>query len=127
MKIERYKKKIIAALRSEGRYNGALESQITALAGALRSLEIANAEIDGLEVTTVMEMTRYGSKMAPHPAFKVQRDAQDSVTRQMKILGLTAAALSAGDEQDELVELTRKVKNMRGVATGAVYPDDDGR
>ena len=46
-----------------------------------------------------------------HPAFKVQRDAQDSVTRQMKALGLTAADLSGVMDDDPLVDLTTKVKN----------------
>jgi hypothetical protein len=74
-------------------------------------LGLANDEIDNLDVTTVLETTRYGEKMAPHPAFKVQRDAQDSVTRQMKALGLTAADLSGEMDDDPLVDLTTKVKN----------------
>jgi hypothetical protein len=110
-KVVDYQKIVKNALKSCGNYSKSLEIQILSLASALRTLGLANDEIDTLDVTTVIESTRYGEKMAPHPAFKVQRDAQDSVTRQMKALGLTAADLSGEMEDDPLVDLTNKVKN----------------
>lgn len=110
-KVAAYQKIVKSALKSCGTYNKSLDMQIIALASALRTLSLANNEIDSLTITTVMEVTRYGAKMAPHPVFKVQRDAQDSVTRQMKALGLTAADLSGEAEDDPLTKLTEKVKN----------------
>lgn len=110
-KVEDYMTEVRRALKNAHRYNRALEPQVASLAGALRTLALANAEIDTLEVTTVMERTRYGEKHAPHPAFKVQRDAQDSVTRQLKALGLTVADLAGQDDNDPLVDLTEKVYN----------------
>lgn len=110
--LEEYRKKIEKALKSAGTYHAGLESQLSALAGALRTLDIANAEIDGLETTTVVESTRYGSKLAPHPVFKVQRDAADSVTKQLKQLGLTPEDLGGGDQSDPLVKLTKELKNV---------------
>ena len=82
------------------------------LAGALRTVELANYELDELTSTVVPMTNRYGSEgFAPHPVFKILRDAQDSVTRQMKALGLTAADLEGQDENDPLIDLTKKVKN----------------
>jgi hypothetical protein len=110
-KVADYQKIVINALKSCGNYSKSLDIQIISLASALRTLGLANDEIDTLDVTTILETTRYGKKMAPHPAFKVQRDAQDSVTRQMKALGLTAADISGDSDDDPLVDLTTKVKN----------------
>lgn len=110
-KVADYQKIVKKALKSCGNYSTSLDIQIISLASALRTLGLANDDIDTLEVTTILETTRYGKKMAPHPAFKVQRDAQDSVTRQMKALGLTTADLSGEMDADPLVELTAKVKN----------------
>ena len=110
-KVADYQKIVKNALTSCGNYSKSLDIQIISLASALRTLGLANDEIDTLDVTTILETTRYGKKMAPHPAFKVQRDAQDSVTRQMKALGLTAADISGDSDDDPLVDLTTKVKN----------------
>lgn len=110
-KVSDYKKDIERALKAVNKYSKSLDMQIMSLASAMRTLELANDEIDSLEITTVMEVTRYGSKYAPHPVFKIQKDAQDSVTRQMKALGLVADDLIGDDENDPLIDLTKKIKN----------------
>lgn len=110
-KVNEYKTEITKALKAAGKYSKGLETQILSLASALRTLDMANDDIDGLDETTVLEETRYGHKLAPHPVFKIQKDAQDSVTRQMKALGLTAEELTGGDDEDPLIDLTKKVKN----------------
>ncbi len=109
-KVNEYRKDIEKALKAAGKYSRSLGAQILSLAGALRDL--ANDEIDGLESTTITATSRYGNEtLAPHPVFKIQKDAQDSVTRQMKALGLTAEELTGTDEDDPMIELTKKVKN----------------
>lgn len=115
--VEDYRKQIVKALKAAGTYSKGVDLQVQALATALRTLDLANDQIDGLTEVTVTEVTRYGWKLAPHPAFKVQKDAQDSITRQMKILGLTTDQLAGTDETDPLVELTKKV-----VKTGKKKP-----
>ena len=85
-KIEEYKKSIENALKKANTYTKGLDFQITTLASALRTLDFANEQIDTLDSPTVLEETRYGSKHAPHPVFKIQKDAQDSITRQLKAL-----------------------------------------
>lgn len=106
-KTDDYKTDVIKAMKSACLYNPSLDLQILSLAGALRSLALANADIDKLDSTVVTVITRYGSEsLAPHPAFKIQKDAQDSVTRQMKALGLTTEMLIGTDENDPLYDLT---------------------
>ena len=109
--VEEYKREIIRQMKAHKIYSKGLDMQITSLASAMRNLELANAEIDRLDYTTVMETTRYGEKLAPHPVFKVAKDAQDMVTRQMKALGLTTIGLTGTDDDDPLIDLTKKVKN----------------
>lgn len=111
--VNDYKKDIEKALKAVGKYSKSLGAQILSLAGALRTLDLANDEIDGLEITTISSVSRYGNEtLVPHPVFKIQKDAQDSVTRQMKALGLTAEELTGTDEDDPLIDLTKKVKNV---------------
>ena len=107
--VDDYRKQIVKALKAAGTYSKGVDMQVQNLATALRTLDLANAQIDGLTEVTVTEETRYGWKLAPHPAFKVQKDAQDSITRQMKILGRTTELLAGTDETDPLVDLTKKV------------------
>ena len=111
-KVSDYKADIVKALKAAGKYSKSLDIQIVALAGALFTLNKANDEIDGLDSVTISVISRYGNEtLAPHPVFKIQKDAQDSVTRQMKALGLTAEDLTGTDDDDPLIDLTKKVKN----------------
>ncbi|WP_302612359.1 hypothetical protein [uncultured Muribaculum sp.] len=111
-KVSDYKADIIKALKAAGKYSKSLDIQVISLAGALCTLNKANDEIDGLDSVTISVTSRYGNEtLAPHPVFKIQKDAQDSVTRQMKALGLTAEELTGTDEDDPLIDLTKKVKN----------------
>ena len=120
-KVNEYKKEVEKALKAAGKYSKSLGAQILSLAGALRTPDLANDEIDKLEGVTIPVTSRYGNETwAPHPAFKVQKDAQDSVTRQMKALGLTAEELTGTDEDDPLIDLTKKVKNAGRKKAGIV-------
>lgn len=111
-KVSEYKTDIVKALKAAGKYSKSLDIQIVSLAGALCTLNKANEEIDSLESVTIAVTSRYGNEtLAPHPVFKIQKDAQDSVTRQMKALGLTAEELTGTDDDDPLIDLTKKVKN----------------
>ena len=108
-----HKKEIIKQLKANGTYSRALDIQIVSLASAMRNLEMANQQIDNLTETTVWETTRYGEKLAPHPVFKIAKEAQELITRQMKALGLTVEDLAGGVEDDPLVDLTKKLNKKR--------------
>ena len=123
--VEDYRKQIVKALKAAGTYSKGVDMQVQSLASALRTLDLANGDIDNLTQTWVTEETRYGSKKVPHPAFKVQKGAQDSVTCQMKILGLTTELLAGTDETDPLVELTKKVVKTGRKKPVVVKPDTE--
>lgn len=122
--VDDYRKEIIRRMKEHKIYSKGLDMQITSLASAMRNLELANAEIDGLDTTTVYEETRYGHKLAPHPAFKVAKDAQDMITRQMKALGLTTEDLAGEIDEDPLVDMTKKLTKKRKLPT-IIKPDSD--
>lgn len=110
-KVNEYKRDIEKALKNAGKYSRSLEAQIMSLAGTLRTIALANDELDSLESTTIPIINRYNQEaIAPHPVFKIMKDAQDSVTKQMKALSLTAEDLLGSDENDPLITLTDNVR-----------------
>ena len=111
--VNEYVKEITKTLKANKTYSRGLDMQILSLASAMRNLEMANNQIDGLTETTVWETTRYGEKLAPHPVFKIAKEAQELVTRQMKALGLTVDDLSGNTEDDPLADLTKKLAKKR--------------
>ena len=108
-----HKKEIIKQLKANGTYSRALDIQIVSLASAMRNLDMANQQIDNLTETTVWETTRYGEKLAPHPVFKIAKEAQELITRQTKALGLTVEDLNGAGEDDPLADLTKKLAKKR--------------
>lgn len=123
-KTSDFKKDIERALRATARYSKGLDFQITALAGAMRTLAIANAEIDELESTTIDVVSRYGNETkAPHPVFKTQKDAQEMITKMMKALSLTAEDLSGAVDDDPLIDLTKKVAKAGNKAAAIIKPE----
>ena len=111
--VNEYVKEITKTLKANKTYSRGLDMQILSLALATRNLEMANNQIDGLTETTVWETTRYGEKLAPHPVFKIAKEAQELVTRQMKALGLTVDELAGNTEDDPLADLTKKLTKKR--------------
>src|SRR5574344_763162 len=111
--VNEYVKEITKTLKANKTYSRGLDMQILSLASAMRNLEMANKQIDGLTETTVWETTRYGEKLAPHPVFKIAKEAQELVTRQMKALGLTVDELAGNTEDDPLADLTKKLTKKR--------------
>ena len=111
--VNEYVKEITKTLKANKTYSRGLDMQILSLASAMRNLEMANNQIDGLTETTVWETTRYGEKLAPHPVFKIAKEAQELVTRQMKALGLTVDELAGNTEDDPLADLTKKLIKKR--------------
>lgn len=111
--VNEYVKEITKTLKANKTYSRGLDMQILSLASAMRNLEMANNQIDGLTETTVWETTRYGKKLAPHPVFKIAKEAQELVTRQMKALGLTVDELAGNTEDDPLTDLTKKLTKKR--------------
>ncbi len=102
------------ALRSAGLYSNTLGIQINSLASALLTLDIANAEIEELDTVLLENETSQGTTRVVHPVFRVQKDAMDQVTRQMKQLGLTTADIvgkpDLPDNGDDVLSKVAAVK-----------------
>ena len=111
--VDQYKKEIIKQMKARNSYNKALDMQIKSLASAMRNLDMANEQIDGLTETTVWETTKYGEKLAPHPVFKIAKEAQELITRQMKALNLTAEDMAGEIDDDPMVTVTEKLAKKR--------------
>lgn len=107
--VEEHQNIIIKALKTARRWQPGLMPQVYALASALRSLDIANLDLDTLETSVVQSP----QGLRPHPVFHIRKEAEDSVTRSMKSLGLTAEALIAEIDEDPMEDLTRKVMTAR--------------
>lgn len=106
--IEENEAMIIKAIKKIGRSPKGLEPRITALATVMLTLDMANRDIRGLNETFVWELTKYGKRMVPHPAFKIQKDAQEAVSRRMDDLGLTFDMLASENEEDPMLKLIEK-------------------
>lgn len=125
--VEFYKKEIVRQLRANNTYSRALDMQVKSLASAMRNLDMANEQIDKLTETTVLETTRYGEKLAPHPVFKIAKEAQELITRQMKALGLTVEDLAGGSDDDPLADLTKKLNKKRKAPIIIKRNDDESK
>lgn len=107
--IEDYEIKIQKVLESQNRWSESLVIAVHSLAVAMRNLDMANHDIEALDSCTVLEETRYGKKIAPHPAFKIAKDANEAIGKLLKSLGLTADDISEGIDNDPLAEVTESL------------------
>lgn len=107
---------ITKCLRRAGRYAPGMQYQIAALASAMHTLTLANAECDKLEGATITNATKEGARTVIHPAIKARQIAEASITQQAKNLGLTMNALMSEVESDPLIDLTRELKEEKNGA-----------
>lgn len=113
-RLQTFRAQVIRALKSAGLYTRSLTIQINNLASALMTLAIANDEIEGLDSVLIENETSQGVTHIVHPVFKIQRDAMEQVTKQMKQLGLTTADIvGKPDVPDAGDELLEKISSIR--------------
>lgn len=108
-----YIKRIRDVIESAGGDADKLIITIEAIASALMTRDLADREIESLDTVTVLEETRYGQKLAPHPAFKVQKDAQQTLNALFKSAGITAGELAkvVSDDEDPDTLLAERMAN----------------
>ena len=120
--INSWRMLITKALKDANKYNGSLKMQIDTLAIAMYQQDLASKELETLERVTCVDLTRYGEKLSPHPVFKILKDLQDSITRQMKALSLTPEDLSVDIDASPLERMTAEMRDTSGLT---VRPDDE--
>lgn len=109
-----YKARVTRALKAAGRYTPCVTIQIDTLATSLLMLEKAKRQLESLEELTVMEESRYGSKISMHPVCKIIKDASDTVSRGMKQLGLTVEeVMGEPDLPDAVDDLDAKLNKIQ--------------
>ncbi len=107
------KGRIRKALREQNNYSKDMESAILLAAGNLFAYELALKDLEELDCTYVEEISREGNiKLVPHPAFKVFKDASESVRRSLRELQLTLATLEGTTENDDLDILVESVNKV---------------
>lgn len=112
--INTIKSRIRKALKEQNNYSKNMESAISLAAGNLFAYEMALADLEGLDRTFIEEVSREGNiKLVPHPAFKVFKDASESVRRALRELQLTLATLEGTTENDELDNLVDSVNSVK--------------
>lgn len=102
-----YVSKIKSMLKANGQYNDGMTLLIDSTATSLKTLELCRKELATLTSTTVVETTRYGDKLVPHPVFRTMRDAQTVLLKNCKALGLSYEKISQilNDEADPYSQL----------------------
>jgi len=107
------KGRIRKALREQNNYSKDMESAILLAAGNLFAYELALKDLEELDCTYIEEISREGNiKLVPHPAFKVFKDASESVRRSLRELQLTLATLEGTTENDDLDNLVESVNGV---------------
>ena len=119
--IAYYQQRIKECLEASGRYTRALDLNILVLASSLRRLSIAINETEALAAETVSVKSPNGA-LQQHPAFKAQREAEETILRQLKELGLTADGTRQNVERDPTADLLAEVIGSK--RTKIVKPDD---
>ena len=113
--VQGWRTLITKALKDANKFNASLKMQIESLAVTMYQLDLASKELETLERVTCIDMTRYGEKLSPHPVFKILKDLQDSITRQMKILSLTPEDLTADIDASPLEKMTDEMRSTAGI------------
>ena len=113
--VQGWRNLITKALKDANKYNSSLKMQIESLSVTMYQLDLASKELETLDRVTCIDLTRYGEKLSPHPVFKILKDLQDSITRQMKILSLTPEDLTADIEASPLERMTDEMRSTAGI------------
>ena len=112
--LKTIKNKIRKSLREQQNYSKSMELAIELAAANYIVFELAIDEIENLDSTFVTEVSREGaSRLMPHPAFKVFKDASETLRKSLRELQMTLQTLQGVTEDDELEKLIDKVENVK--------------
>jgi hypothetical protein len=111
--INTIKKRLKKALENQGSYTEGIDTLIEMTAGNLYAYYLALRDVEYLETSCVIEITREGNeKPAAHPAIKILREQSEIVRRQLRELRLTIATME-GIGDDEFSDLIDEVNNVK--------------
>lgn len=113
--INTIKKRLKNALEKQGSYNEGIDTLIETTAGNLYAYYLALRDVETLDESFVIEITREGNeKLAPHPAIKIMREQTEMVRKQLRELRLTLATTEGAGDDDEINDLYDSVNGVEG-------------
>lgn len=99
--INTLKKRIKTALESQGNYSDGIDILVEQTAGNLYAYNLALRDVENLEESFVIEITREGNeKLAPHPAIGIMRNQSEMIRKQLRELRLTLATVEGMGDDD---------------------------
>lgn len=111
--INALKNRLKRALKKQGSYSEGIEILIEQTAGNLYAYHLALRDVEELEESFVIEITREGNeKLAPHPAIAIMRHQSEMIRKQLRELRLTLSTVEGidGDEIDDFYKTHEDVK-----------------
>ena len=111
--INTIKKRLKNALENQGSYNEGIDTLIETTAGNLYAYYLARRDVESLDESFVVEVTREGNeKLMPHPAIKTMKEQSEMVRRLLRELRLTLSTADGmgGDEIDDFEDEVNGVK-----------------
>lgn len=111
--INTIKKRLKKDLENQGSYNEGLDTLIEMTAGNLYAYYLARRDVESLDESFVVEITREGhEKLSPHPAIKIMREQTEMVRKNLRELRLTLST-AEGMGDDEFAEFIDEVNNVK--------------
>lgn len=111
--INTIKKRLKNALENQGSYNEGIDTLIETTAGNLYAYYLARRDVESLDESFVVEVTREGNKkLMPHPAIKTMKEQSEMVRRLLRELRLTLSTADGmgGDEIDDFEDEVNGVR-----------------
>lgn len=118
--IKYYERKVRQWLTAAGHYSEALDGNVFVLAGTLSRYAKALNETEEMVKVSVSSK----GALQQHPAYKMQRDCEESILKQLKELRLTAEGTRDKVRADPLVDLMAEVHGKGGAKPKIVKPDE---
>lgn len=111
--INTLKNRLKKALKNQGSYSDGIDILIEQTAGNLYAYNLALRDVEDLEESFVIELTRENNeKLTPHPAIGVMRNQSEMIRKQLRELRLTLSTLEGvdGDELDDMYKEIEAIK-----------------
>lgn len=111
--INTLKNRLKKALKNQGSYSDGIDILIEQTAGNLYAYNLALRDVEDLEESFVIEITREkNEKLTPHPAIGVMRNQSEMIRKQLRELRLTLSTLEGvdGDELDDMYKEIEAIK-----------------
>lgn len=120
---EFFEDRLKTLLKGAGRYTQSLDLTIWVLGNALHRYDLANEELDTAGSVVLSRQTSQGMSVSSHPAAKIANEAESTILKQFKALGLTAEDLRDVTDVDPAQELADKIHDILAKPKKPMRPD----